>query len=467
MVSLPRIPRSVVFSMMVAGILLGGFLMRSQWLPAVKARVLAWASDGGSEADEGSEHGHAHEGHHHEGDATSIAVSAQGLKNIGFRPLKVTLSPYTQTTRLPAMIVERPGRTQIQVAAPMSGIVTRVLAQEGTAVETGRVLFEMRLFHEELVTAQREFLKTAESLDVVNRELARLKSLSEGLVPGKRLLDEEYERQKLEAALKADTQGLILHGLTEAQVDDILKTRKLLQNLVVRAPQHARDEGRAAAGEAKPAELFHVQKLDVQPGQQVEAGSPMCILADHAELFVEGRAFEDNVEQLKQALEERWPVRAHLAGGGDTATIRPLQLLYLADHVDPDSRAFRFYLTLPNELTADRVGPDGRRYIAWRFRPGQRLELEIPVSIWKERIVLPLTAVVDEGAENYVFRQNGGKFERVAVHVEHRDRSAVVVANDGSLFPGEIIAERGAYQLQLAIKNQSGGGVDPHAGHNH
>jgi hypothetical protein len=67
----------------------------------------------------------------------------------------------------------------------------------------------------------------------------------------------------------------------------------------------------------------------------------------------------------------------------------------------------------------------------------------------------------------YVYRQNGEQFEQVPVHVEYRDRESVVVANNGSLFPGDIVAGQGAYQIHLALKNKAGGGVDPHAGHQH
>ena len=452
--------------------LIGGLLAaRSWWLPQIKARILAWAGDGAvkSSGEGGHEDHGGHEGHDHGGgdDSNTIAVTAQGLKNIGFRPMKIALGPYAQTVRMPAMIVERPGKTQIQVPAPMTGIVTKVLAQEGVAVEPGDTLFEMRLMHEELVTAQRDFLKTAESLDVVNREIKRLKGLTEGLVPGKRLLDEEYERQKLEASLKAERQGLILHGITEPQVEDILQTRKLLQTVVVRAPQQSHEGHHHDEKSAKTDHPFHVQQLNVQPGQQIEAGSPLCILADHYELFVEGRAFEDGAEQLKRALDQGWEVNAYLAGAQESGRVGSLQLLFLSDRVDPESRAFRFYLSLPNEVTADRTGKDGKRYVAWRYRPGQRLEVEVPISTWEKRIVLPVDGLIDEGAESYVFRQNGSKFERVAVHVEHRDRTNVVLANDGTLFPGDIVAAKGAYQLQLAIKNKAGGGADPHAGHHH
>ena len=51
--------------------------------------------------------------------------------------------------------------------------------------------------------------------------------------------------------------------------------------------------------------------------------------------------------------------------------------------------------------------------------------------------------------------------------VDYRDQSSTVIANDGSLFPGDIVALKGAHQMQMALKNKSGGGVDPHAGHTH
>jgi multidrug efflux pump subunit AcrA (membrane-fusion protein) len=469
MLRLPQKLRPWIGVAVVVALIGGVLAARSWWLPQIKARILAWAGDGAvKNSGEGGHEDHAgHEGHDGGDDSNTIAVTAQGLKNIGFWPMKVALGPYAQTVRMPAMIVERPGKTQIQVPAPMTGIVTKVLAQEGVAVDAGDVLFEMRLIHEELVTAQRGFLKTAESLDVVNREIKRLKGLTEGLVPGKRLLDEEYERQKLEASLKAERQGLILHGITEPQVEDILKTRKLLQTIVVRAPQQSHEGHHHDEQSAKTDHPFHVQQLNVQQGQQIEAGSPLCILADHYELFVEGRAFEDGADQLKRALDQGWEVNAYLASGQESGRVGPLHLLFLSDRVDPESRAFRFYLTLPNEVTADRTGKDGKRYVAWRYRPGQRLEVEVPISTWEKRIVLPVDALVDEGAESYVFRQNGAMFERVAVHVEHRDRTNVVLANDGSLFPGDVVAAKGAYQLQLAIKNKAGGGADPHAGHHH
>ena len=108
-----------------------------------------------------------------------------------------------------------------------------------------------------------------------------------------------------------------------------------------------------------------------------------------------------------------------------------------------------------------------RRFVEWRYKPGQRMQLHIPVEEWTDRIVLPVEAVAQEGLENYVFRVNGDHYDRQPVHVEHRDPQVIVIANDGALFPGDRIALSAAQQLQVAVKTKAGGGVDPHAGHNH
>src|SRR6201999_3651075 len=101
----------------------------------------------------------------------------------------------------------------------------------GEAIEPGSPLFDLRLTHEDLVTVQSEFLATADQLDIVQTELDRLQSLTEGVIAGKRILELKYERQKLEARMRAQRQAMLLHGLDDSQVDQILETRELLKSL--------------------------------------------------------------------------------------------------------------------------------------------------------------------------------------------------------------------------------------------
>ncbi|HRF01128.1 MAG TPA: efflux RND transporter periplasmic adaptor subunit, partial [Pirellulaceae bacterium] len=178
--------------------------------------------------------------------------------------------------------------------------------------------------------------------------------------------------------------------------------------------------------------------------------------------------FEDDAQRLREASRNGWRASAAVVvGDGTTDVIEGLELLYLDDQVDTDSRIFRFYLRLLNQVMLDRNDALGYRFLDWRFKPGQRLELHVPVERWESRLVLPVDAVIEEGVEAYVYRRNGDHFDRISVQVEYRDQRSCVIANDGTLFPGDVVAGRGAYQMHLALKNKSGGGVDPHAGHNH
>jgi len=271
-------------------------------------------------------------------------------------------------------------------------------------------------------------------------------------------LELQYEKQKLEANFRAEHQALLLHDLTEDQIKQIVKSRELLNSLTVFAP---------VADEQNTATTYHLQELTVKLGQQIEAGQPLAVLANHAALYLEGRAFENDVPNLRKALAAGWKVTARPNGTADESElIKDLDLLYLADHIDAETRAFTFYLALPNTVVSEREA-NGSKFIQWKYRPGQRMELFVPIEQWKEKIVVPVDAVVTEGAENYVFIPNGKTFVRTPVHVEYRDLQNVVIENNGDLFDGTIIAGKGAYQMHLAIRNKAGGAIDPHAGHNH
>src|SRR5690606_446150 len=77
------------------------------------------ASTGGQNGVTDDHAGHDHADHDHEGHDHSsgeiLHLSEAGLKNIDYQPLTVALSDYVKTLSLPAIIVERPGQTQIHV----------------------------------------------------------------------------------------------------------------------------------------------------------------------------------------------------------------------------------------------------------------------------------------------------------------------------------------------------------------
>jgi cobalt-zinc-cadmium efflux system membrane fusion protein len=441
------------------------------WLPDVQAWFAAQQQHQavGDARGESGHAGHDHEGHDHAGhdEANSLKLSEQARKNIGLKVEKITLAPFERTIGVPGLIVERPGRSAVQITAPLTGVITRIYPILGQSVSPGEKLFEIRLTHEELVQAQSEFLRTAEELDVIQQEIDRLTKVSEGgTIAGKVVLERKYEQQKQLAVQRAQHQALLLHGFSEQQVNDILATRTLLQTLTVYAPE---DEEQAESETSTVgATIYQVRELDVQKGQHVTAGDRLAQLSNHSELLIEGNAFEQDMAALERAAESGAKVSAIVeAEGKAPRVVRDLAILYLSGEVDQQSRAFHFYIRLPNRLLRQTEPVDGHRFVYWLFKPGQRVQLQVPIETWTDRIVLPVDAVAQDGVETYVFQPNGDHLDRRAVHVEHRDQLWAVIANDGTLFPGEYVAVNAAQQLQQALKNKSGGAIDPHAGHNH
>lgn len=490
---IPHVPSKVIGWLIAIAVIATGFLSRGTWIPATETWVkntINHFRGNTSEANESDTEDDAHMGHDHSS-GDSLDLSAQARRNIGLTDDmlgEVRLQTFRRSITVPAMVVERPGRTLIQVATPMTGVITHVHAVTGESVESGTLLFEIRLTHEDLVQAQTEFLKTIGELQVEHREIARLSDVTKsGAVAPIKRIEREYARDKLQAILRAQEEGLRLHGLSESQVQHIATDQRLLRDLQVVVPfpdQHTHDElkltqlrvhqtsfqpGQAPAeAKPKPSVPLIISELNVHKGQAVIAGETLCVLSDMRQLYIEGHAFEQDAAILELAANNNWPITAIQPSHDQSVKpVENLRVTFLDNRVNTETRALKFYVGLPNTIVRTTQSEDGQRFIGWKYKPGQRMQLRIPVEEWTDRIVLPIDAVSKEGADYFVFMENGKHFDRKAVHVEYRDQFNVVVANDGSLFEGDVVALTGAHQMQMALKNKSGGAVDPHAGHNH
>ena len=99
--------------------------------------------------------------------------------------------------------------------------------------------------------------------------------------------------------------------------------------------------------------------------------------------------------------------------------------------------------------------------MVWRFRPGQRTRIDVPVERFENVYLLPTEAVMRDGPNAFVYRQNGDLFNQIAVHVLHEDRNHIVVANDGSITAGSYLAQNAAASLRRILKSQSASGEQP------
>jgi multidrug efflux pump subunit AcrA (membrane-fusion protein) len=436
---------------LVVGLGAAAHLARSRWLPSS-------AGDDRPAADDHHDHDHA--------DRVKLSPQAQANFDLAVEPL--VPETYTRTVLIPGTVVDRPGLSDRGVTSPVAGVITEVKAQPGDTVKPGEPLVAVRIVSELVLAAQAELVKAAKDLQIATESRKRLEAVKIESVPGPRVIFEaENAERRAKAAVDTFRQQLLAYGLRSEQVDAVADG-KLVTELTVAAPPLPGPAGHLMPIEtmvspgAAPAPAFEVKELKALLGEQVTAGQVLCVLANHRLLYVEGRAFKSEAALLEKAAQAGWPVRAEFAeeAGGWPPFDAGLTIRHLANAVDPASRTFAFYLPLENQSRTFRR--DGQTFMVWRFRPGQRVRLKIPVEQMDGVFVLPAAALVRDGAEAFVFRQNGDLFERRPVRVLYEDRSDVVLADDGSVGPGQFVARKNAAALNRALKAAAEGGEHEH-----
>lgn len=449
---------------------------QDRWVPHVFPTKAAKPGDGEHAASEGyvdDDHGPRDD---------RVKLSAQAQKNLNLDVDTPTPQEYWRTMLIPGVVVDRPGESDRGVTSKVAGVVIAIKARPGTTVKAGEPLFTIQLASEFLQSAQTDLVKTAKELEFATLERDRIEGLvQKGTTAGAELLKQQSVVDRLSTQLNGFRRQLQVFGLTPEQANRVEKG-DLITEVTVVAPGEVPTPSLASKGAADPLHaplLYEVQELKVTLGEQVTAGQTLCLLANHQRLFVEGRAFKSEADALAAATEKKTPVRAEFADEtpGAWPAQGPFTIHHLSNQVDPATRTFAFYLPLDNQPR--QFERDGKIHFVWRYRPGQRVRIKLPVeklvtlaSDGKTELlpfVLPAAAVAREGGEAFVFIQSGDMFIRKPVRVLYADRSEVVIANDGSVTEAEFVVRNQAAVLNRAVKAQAagGGGGDPHAGHSH
>jgi multidrug efflux pump subunit AcrA (membrane-fusion protein) len=430
--------------------------------------------------------GRSAEGRHGEMPIRTLALSDQARRNLDLRFQKLALVDYWRTLTVPAEVIEEPGHCEQRITTSLDGVVQKIYILKGQTVRPGDPLFDLKLAGGPLADVQASLLRTVQNLELVNAELARIKPLADqGTIPVRTLLEKEYERKRLESQRHTETEELLIRGLTQEQVQGIVESRTLLREFTVRVPMPpvattlaAEDRREHSDEPVQPAALseytthehglvYTVEQIGVVLGEMVRSGEVLCELALHTVLLIEGRAFEREASLVERALAERWPVEAHFETGEAQPLVRTgLTVLMIENSLDAAGRTLKFYLPLVNEVLLDRELAGGVSYRNWRFRPGQKVRLLLPAEFLRDRLVLPADAVVREGADVFVFRQNGRRLERVPVVIEHQDTLRVVIGRGSRLYAGDVVAVNQAYQLNLLLR-QSEQASQGHSDHDH
>jgi multidrug efflux pump subunit AcrA (membrane-fusion protein) len=460
----------VLFALVFLGLLIGGGIMISR----------QWEHRSTATAEGHDDHGHddsSHDGHdHHDAHAEEggpARLSPQAQKNLGLYTRPAKLTDYWSKLELPGVITDRPGISDRGVTAPVVGVITEIHAYPGDTVQPNSPLFTIRLISESIHAAQLELFKSKKEIEISQNRKNRLSKLVEsGSVAKSQIIDIENQIERMEVTIQAYRQDLKARGFTPDQMD-AAEAGDFVTEFTIRAPTaESLKAAHQAAGTPDPETpepmpfAFELQDLKVALGQQVEAGAVLCFLADHRSLLIEGRGFKDDMPLIQEAARKKLPIEVEFETSGGDWPSAPNEFVihHVANTIDLQTRTFSFYMVLENQGRA--YDQQGLTRMLWRFRPGDRVRLRASVDKFENVFVVPQAAVVKEGPEAFVFRQNGDLFDRKPVHILLEDRTSAVLADDGSLRPGFPIAQNGAASINRVLKAQNSVG-EPAGGHSH
>lgn len=446
---------------LVACVLIAGFILRERWSTTSANSGARPAAKSETEDDPLTDF---------------LSLSRQALRNLRLRMERPKLQSYWRVLQIPGSIVDRPGRSDRGVTTPAMGVVSAIHAYPGDTVRPNDPLFTIQLVSEYLQSTQKDLFSATREIELLQAQADRLRPLAaQGGVPQSQVIEIENQLERQAALIQAHRQDLLTRGLTAKQIE-LVSTGEFVSTVTVVAPPLPKESEAIETGNSirnvaftrSPLrstiqdQVYEVQELNADLGQQVQAGQLLATLANHSSLYIEGYAFKREATALERAAQEGWILDVEFAED-DPQSWPPLEqqlkIRHLSNAIDPQVRTFDFFVPLQNQSRSYRKGDEA--FMVWRFRPGQRVRLRVPVEKYDQVFVMPAAAVAKDGPEAYVFRQKGGLFTRLPITIVHEDRQNIVVANDGSIQEDFYLAQSSATALNRAFKAQSASGDQP------
>lgn len=341
---------------------------------------------------------------------TEFTVSPERQQLIGVKTTPVTMRPLDRTIRTVGIVVLDETKVE-RVHTRFSGWVDRLYVDYTFEhVHKGQPLFS--IYSPELVSTQEEYLIALRSKDALSG--SGYPEISGGS----------------DALLDAAERRLRLWDVSQGQIDELARTGKVKDNLVVYSPVSG-----------------HVLEKNVFPNMYVEPDTVLYTIADHSSVWVEADVYENEISLVKVG-DEATMTLAALPGREFKGKVT-----FISPHLDMKTRTAKARLEFPNpdlsllpEMYADVV-------------------IDVPVG---ERLAVPDSAVLRTGASDIVFvSKGGGRMEIRAVRLGAKAGGYYEVL--GGLSDGELVVTNARFLIdsESRIQDAAAAWQEDGAGHSH
>ena len=344
----------------------------------------------------------------------AVDLSASQLKSIKIEPVGTYLFP---VEREAVGNIDYDGDLAVQVFPPYQGTIIKTFAELGAGVQRGQPLYTIK--SPDLIQAESTLIGAAATYELTTKELARAKDLytSDVGVPQKELEQAISDQQTAEGALKAARDAVLVFGKTDAEIDQMIASRKTDPALVVRSPIRGK-----------------VTYKNAQPGFFVQPGNPP---APYSVADVSLKWMLANVPESESAsFHVGQPVAVRVLAYDGRVFKGKVSKVY--ETVDPNTHR----ITIRSDIT----DPNNE------LRPGMLANFVIRVDGPIEAIAMPANGVVREPDGTmvvWVTRDRRHFVERV-VQTGLRNEGRVQIV-DG-LERGELVVSDGAVFLSNMLE---------------
>jgi membrane fusion protein, copper/silver efflux system len=307
-----------------------------------------------------------------EGVTARVQLSPMRVAQAGVRTVAVGYEPLAQTVTTVGL-VEHDERRVARISSKIKGLsrVEKLYVNfTGMPVKAGDVLAEV--YSPELYQAVRELLLAQQR---IHEAPAVSSPLSRSLLGGG------------EDLVRLATEKLKLWGITQEQVDEILKSGKAGYKMTILTPISG-----------------HVTQKTVFEGQYVAEGETMFVVADLSHVWVQAKVYEDQIPVIRVGQEVEATVEAF------PGEVFPGQVAFIFPHLDPATRTVDVRLDLPN--------PDHR------LRPGMYATVTLK---------MPVTETPEFRARVATTRRSGARVRQAVLTAEEQKICPVTKAKLGSM----------------------------------
>lgn len=168
-----------------------------------------------------------------------------------------------------------------------------------------------------------------------------------------------------------------------------------------------------------------IVERNISLGGSVEPNVTLFRIADLSEVIVEGDVFESDVSKVKPSQDARVRLDAY------PDKVFNGSVSFIASQIDPEKRTLRIWVSIDNK--------EGL------LKPEFFAKVDLVIRPRSEVLTVPVEAIIDDGAEKFVFVKNGNQFVRQDVATGASDDRYVEIT-DG-LYPGDQVVTDGNRQI--------------------